>query len=112
MEKTHGNKIIKLIIGLIKNESGKILIDGNDLSKLNLNDFYEYITYISQESPIFDGTLRENLILDKKIKLKNGNISMVAPTILKYMDIALPKEMKDNFKKHIIMHFGNSSLAV
>ena len=35
------------------------------------------------------------IILDKKIKLKNGNISMVAPTILKYMDIALPKEMKD-----------------
>ena len=28
--------IIKLIIGLIKNESGKILIDGNDLSNCNL----------------------------------------------------------------------------
>ena len=35
------------------------------------------------------------VILDKKLKLKNGNISMIAPTILKYMDIALPKEMKD-----------------
>ena len=62
--------IIKLIIGLIKNESGKILIDGNDLSKLNLNDFYEYVTYISQESPIFDGTLKENLVLDKNISDK------------------------------------------
>lgn len=62
--------IIKLIIGLIKNESGKILIDGNNLSKINLNDFYEYVTYISQESPIFDGTLRENLVLDKNISDK------------------------------------------
>lgn len=35
------------------------------------------------------------VILDKKLKLKNGNISMIAPTILKYMDIALPKEMKE-----------------
>ena len=60
--------IIKLIIGLIKSNSGKILIDGNDLSKLNLNDFYNYVTYVSQDSPIFDGTLRENLILDKNIK--------------------------------------------
>lgn len=62
--------IIKLIMGLIKNETGKILIDGKDLSKLNLNDFYDNVTYVSQESPIFDGTLRENLVLDKKISGK------------------------------------------
>ena len=60
--------IIKLIIGLIKSNSGKILIDGNDLLKLNLNDFYNYVTYVSQDSPIFDGTLRENLVFDKNIK--------------------------------------------
>ncbi len=35
------------------------------------------------------------IILDKKVKLKNGNLTNVAPTILKYMDISLPKEMKD-----------------
>lgn len=62
--------IIKLIMGLIKNQEGKILIDKNDLSKLNLNDFYDNVTYVSQESPIFDGTLRENLVLDKKISDK------------------------------------------
>lgn len=36
------------------------------------------------------------IITDKKVKLKeNGNLSNVAPTILKYLDIALPQEMKD-----------------
>ena len=35
------------------------------------------------------------IITDKKVKLENGNLTQVAPTILKYMDIALPKEMKD-----------------
>lgn len=34
------------------------------------------------------------IIMDKRIKLKNGNLTSVAPTILKYMDIAIPKEMK------------------
>lgn len=34
------------------------------------------------------------IIMDKKITLKNGNLISVAPTILKYMDIAIPKEMK------------------
>lgn len=34
------------------------------------------------------------IITDKKVKLKNGDLTMVAPTILKYMDIALPRDMK------------------
>lgn len=59
--------IIKLIMGLIKYKDGSILIDKNELKEINLNSFYDNVTYVSQDSPIFDGTLRENLILDKKI---------------------------------------------
>ena len=59
--------ITKLIMGLIKYNKGNILIDNNELSKLNLNTFYDNVTYVSQEAPIFDGTLRENLIFDKNI---------------------------------------------
>ena len=59
--------IIKLIMGLIKYDKGNILIDDKELSELNLNSFYDNVTYVSQEAPIFDGTLRENLIFDKKI---------------------------------------------
>ena len=59
--------IIKLIMGLIKYKDGSILIDKNELKDINLNSFYDSVTYVSQDSPIFDGTLRENLILDKKI---------------------------------------------
>ena len=36
------------------------------------------------------------IITDTKVKLKNkGSLVNVAPTVLEYMDIALPKEMKD-----------------
>ena len=59
--------IIKLIIGLLKNQEGKILVDGKDLSKINLNSFYDHVSYVSQEVPVFDGTLRENLVFDKKV---------------------------------------------
>jgi len=59
--------IIKLIMGLLKYDKGNILIDDKELYKLNLNSFYDNVTYVSQEAPIFDGTLRENLIFDKKI---------------------------------------------
>lgn len=60
--------IIKMIMGLIKKDGGKLLIDGQELSSLNLENYYDYVSYVSQESPIFDGTLRENLIFDKKIE--------------------------------------------
>ena len=60
--------IIKLIMGLIKYSIGNILIDDYELSDLNLNSFYDNVTYVSQEAPIFDGTLRENLVFDKEIE--------------------------------------------
>ena len=59
--------LIKLIIGLIKYEKGNISIDGNELSKINLSSLYDNISYVSQEAPIFDGTLKENIVFDKNI---------------------------------------------
>ena len=59
--------IIKLIMGLIKYQKGSILVDENELSSLNLNRYYDFVTYVSQEAPIFDGTLKENLVFDKNI---------------------------------------------
>ena len=59
--------IIKLIAGLIKPQSGVVEIDGKDLSKLKLDSYYDYVSYLSQDSPIFDGTLKENIVFDKTI---------------------------------------------
>lgn len=60
--------LIKLLIGLLKPSKGTIWIDGYNLSEVNLKSYYSHISYISQESPIFDGTLRENLVFDKNIE--------------------------------------------
>lgn len=59
--------LIKLVIGLLKPSKGTIWIDGYNLSEVNLKSYYNHVTYISQESPIFHGTLRENLIFNKNI---------------------------------------------
>ncbi len=50
------------------------------------------------DNPITTHSLSEVpfIITDKKVKLKeSGNLSNVAPTILKYMDISIPEEMKE-----------------
>lgn len=59
--------IVKQIIGLLKTDKGNIYVDTNNLSEVNLNDFYNCVSYIPQEAPIFNGTLRENIIFDKDI---------------------------------------------
>ena len=59
--------IIKLMMGLIKYQEGSILIDETKLKRINLNSFYDYVSYVSQEAPIFDGTLRENILFDKQV---------------------------------------------
>ena len=59
--------LIKLLLGLLKIQKGKILIDEYELSKVNLESYYDNIAYIPQESSIFNGTLRENIVFDKNI---------------------------------------------
>ncbi len=54
--------ILKLLSAYMKPNSGKILIDDQDLSGVSLESFYENIWYLSQESSIFDGTIYENLV--------------------------------------------------
>jgi ATP-binding cassette subfamily B protein len=39
-------------------------VDGVDLTKINLNSYYKHIAYLPQEPPVFNGTLRENLVFD------------------------------------------------
>lgn len=59
--------LVKLLVGLLKPCDGKITVDNYALSHIDLNSYYDHITYIPQESPIFDGSLRENLVFDKKV---------------------------------------------
>ena len=58
---------VKLLVGLLHPNSGHIMVDGLDLSKINLNSYYKRIAYLPQEPPVFDGTLRENLVFDDKV---------------------------------------------
>jgi len=58
---------VKLLAGLLHPYSGHIMVDGLDLSEINLNSYYEHIAYLPQEPPVFDGTLRENLVFDDDV---------------------------------------------
>jgi ATP-binding cassette subfamily B protein len=57
--------IARLLLQLLKPEAGQVLVDGQDLTAVNLESFYRQVAYIPQDPPIFDGTLRENLTFDE-----------------------------------------------
>ena len=52
---------------IIKPQSGTVLIDNKDLTKIKLDSYYDHLSYLSQDSPIFDGTLKENIVFDKNV---------------------------------------------
>lgn len=55
--------LIDLVMGLLKPESGQILIDGEPLSDHNLLSFRRSISYVPQDPFLFNGTIRENLLM-------------------------------------------------
>jgi len=59
--------IIKMILGLLKPTHGEIYVDDSNLMKVLLDHYYDDIAYVSQDAPIFDGTLRENIVFDEDV---------------------------------------------
>ena len=58
---------VKLLLGFLTPDSGRVTVDGADLSTLYLPSYYRFVSYTPQEPPVFDGTLRENLAFDAPI---------------------------------------------
>ena len=59
--------LAKILIGLLKYESGEVLIDDKPLKRFSLESLYEKVSYLSQDTPVFDGTIRENLVFEKEV---------------------------------------------
>jgi ATP-binding cassette subfamily C protein LapB len=59
--------LIKLMLGLLSPARGLLRVDGIELRQLSQEWWRSHIGYAPQDSVFFDGTLRENLLLDRDI---------------------------------------------
>lgn len=59
--------VIKILLGLLKYNQGEIYLGDMELSGICLNNLYDRVSYISQDVPVFDGTIKENLIFEKNV---------------------------------------------
>ncbi|MFI9173707.1 ABC transporter ATP-binding protein [Streptomyces lincolnensis] len=53
--------VLSLVIGFIRPTSGRLLLDGTDMSTLDLRTYRRFVSVVPQESILFDGTVRENV---------------------------------------------------
>ncbi|MFH8933730.1 ABC transporter ATP-binding protein [Streptomyces griseosporeus] len=53
--------VLNLVIGFIRPTSGRLLLDGTDMSTLDLRTYRRFVSVVPQESILFDGTVRENV---------------------------------------------------
>ena len=65
--------LLNVLIRLFDIHEGQILINGKNIKKYKLNDIRNRITYVPQETFLFDGTIKENIkyntnITDSEIK--------------------------------------------
>lgn len=58
---------IKILCGLLKYSNGQVFFGNLELKDICLSKLYEKISYISQDAPVFDGTIRENLVFNQEV---------------------------------------------
>jgi subfamily B ATP-binding cassette protein MsbA len=54
--------LFKLLLGLYQPSSGNILFDKKCVHQYSVTEFRSFIAYVPQETYLFDGTIRENLL--------------------------------------------------
>ncbi len=54
--------LVKLLVGLYRPQSGEILYNGHPSGTIDLNQLRERIGFVTQDTQLFSGTIRENLL--------------------------------------------------
>ncbi|MBL0049585.1 MAG: ABC transporter ATP-binding protein [Bacteroidetes bacterium] len=54
--------MVKLLVGLYRPDSGKILYNGADGNEIDLDRLREQIGFVTQDTQLFSGSIRENLL--------------------------------------------------
>lgn len=54
--------LVKLLVGLYKTDSGKVFYNGISSTAINLSDLRKQIGFVTQDTQLFAGTIKENLL--------------------------------------------------
>ena len=94
---------VKTLLGIIKGTKGNLFINESDISTINLDKYYQYISYVSQDAPIFDGTILENITMNKEYAQEE---------IWRVLDMVLLKEKIEGLDKRLETNIGEKGIKL
>jgi ATP-binding cassette subfamily B protein len=54
--------LVNLAIGFLRPESGRILLDGMDMERLDMRSWRQRLSLVPQQTALFNGTIRQNIL--------------------------------------------------
>jgi len=96
--------IASLAASFITPDSGKITIDGNDLSKVNLSSYRKNLGVVLQDEFLFEGTIRENILFPRP----NASTEQLQ----KAVKAAYVNEFTDRFEKGLDTLIGERGVKL
>lgn len=97
--------LLNLVIGFILADSGRILIDGQDMKDINLKSFRHHLAVVPQTSILFTGTIRDNITYGSEDISDEFLERVIEAANLKEFIDTLP----DGLDSHITEHGSNLS---
>ncbi len=97
--------LMNLIIGFMMPNSGKILIDGQPITELNLSQYRQHISVVPQNSILFMGSIKDNITYGKqKYTQKDLDKVIEMANLQEFLD-----ELPDGINTEVGEHGGKLS---
>lgn len=98
--------LAKLLVGLIKPESGEILIDDTNLEKLSLVWYKNQVAYVAQNTDILNSSIFNNILISNH-DLNEQEVSRLLQNVgldkeLKKSNLTLTDSINNNYSKGIL----------
>ena len=97
--------ILNMVIGFIKANTGKLLLDGRDLTTLDLRSYRHHLAVVPQNTILFSGSIRDNITYGLSTVPDDVLMKVIEASNLKEFIDSLP----DGLDTHIGEHGGKLS---
>lgn len=80
--------VLNLVIGFLRPTEGRVLLDGQDFSTLDLRTYRRFLSVVPQESILFEGSVRENVAygLGEEVSDEQVRSALAAANALEFVN--------------------------